>query len=432
MPRHFKSIFFVPIDVVLSAMAAVLIVLDHLMHLPFKMRRRQGKTIRVLRLIEGGEIASIYRKYGNFENYFNHLVPGATELVIGSIFFLDGNHFLLKLREDYWLAETLACKVLPCTSLMLFMWRNQYLIRRYGVDILHSNSIFLVGLAGLITARIAGIPFCASIHADYDKTSQMGGKIYPTAVRREFGKLAEKAVYKHANMILPTSGYLQKVTAAKGVSNEKMRIFYHCIKMHPYGDTYKIDIYRKFNIPENAKIVSSISRLDSLHYVDDVVTIALEVIKRNKEAIFLICGDGDGRKRSIERVENEGCGARIHFPGWVENKIVPFIRRASFANLSLYDGFGLLESCASGRPVFAYDVEWNPELIQDGITGFLIPEYDVQGLTERILYLMKRPEEASRIGNNARRFIEKNFSYEKISRDRASIYRELFYMGKDK
>jgi colanic acid/amylovoran biosynthesis glycosyltransferase len=69
----------------------------------------------------------------------------------------------------------------------------------------------------------------------------------------------------------------------------------------------------------------------------------------------------------------------------------------------------LMEALASGMPVISTYHSGIPELIEDGKSGFLTPERDVDALTEKICYLIEHNEKWQDIGNCGRKQVEEKY-----------------------
>jgi glycosyltransferase involved in cell wall biosynthesis len=83
---------------------------------------------------------------------------------------------------------------------------------------------------------------------------------------------------------------------------------------------------------------------------------------------------------------------------------------ASHPNTELL-GLALLEGMACGRPAIATNVASLPELIDDGVTGFIVPPNDPIALRERIVWLMDHPVEADLMGRAARECVLRQFTW---------------------
>jgi len=78
-----------------------------------------------------------------------------------------------------------------------------------------------------------------------------------------------------------------------------------------------------------------------------------------------------------------------------------------------------------GIPSIATNVEGNFELIKNGDNGLLVPPKSPDKLAESIIYLLDNEEIRSRIGDNARKYIVKNYDWERITDGFENLYRQL-------
>lgn len=83
------------------------------------------------------------------------------------------------------------------------------------------------------------------------------------------------------------------------------------------------------------------------------------------------------------------------------------------------------EAQACGLPMIAFKSGGVPSTLADGQTGFLVPEKEVEAMAERIAYLIDHPEMRRQMGEEARKFIEQNFSLQVISQQWADLYSRL-------
>jgi len=84
----------------------------------------------------------------------------------------------------------------------------------------------------------------------------------------------------------------------------------------------------------------------------------------------------------------------------------------------------LLEAMASGLPVVACAVGGIPDVVKDGINGFLVLPDDPEALAERIMLLVKNPELSHRMGEKGRQLVLENHHAERIGARLVELYRE--------
>jgi glycosyltransferase involved in cell wall biosynthesis len=94
---------------------------------------------------------------------------------------------------------------------------------------------------------------------------------------------------------------------------------------------------------------------------------------------------------------------------------------------SLSEGLSntLLESMAAGVPVVATDVGGNPEAVENGVTGLLVPPRDPDALARAVCLLLGNREMAAEMGNAGRERVAKRFSMDQMVRETETLYLKL-------
>jgi glycosyltransferase involved in cell wall biosynthesis len=164
---------------------------------------------------------------------------------------------------------------------------------------------------------------------------------------------------------------------------------------------------RELEIGDDAIVVAHLSNLKTLKRPLDIVSAADTASREDGRLVFLVVGDGPGRKELEQACRERGLAAKFRFPGWVDYERVPdFI---SCADIVAMPSAGeaqarvYLETQASARTLIASDIPAAREVIDDGKTGLLFRTGDVSHLAERVLEAARDPELRARIGRRARR-----------------------------
>jgi len=158
-----------------------------------------------------------------------------------------------------------------------------------------------------------------------------------------------------------------------------------------------------------------------------LITAAAEVLARVPDARFLLVGDGTERV-ALERLARElGIAERVFFLG--ERRDVSFL----LAGLDLFvlpsreEGMGivLIEAMASGVPVLATATGGIVEVVEDTVSGFLVPPGDANALAESIISVLNAPRMADEMSKNARQRVAAMFSIDTMVRRTQEIYEGL-------
>lgn len=140
-----------------------------------------------------------------------------------------------------------------------------------------------------------------------------------------------------------------------------------------------------------------------------------------------LVGDGDERPKLQKCANRLGLMDIITWHGWQKDKahlLALYQQSDVVVNPSLYEGMPnvLLEAMACGLPVVASAVPGNTSLVRSGDTGLLFPLGDGDALCAALQEIREKPELAAILGQNGRRRVEKEFSWDHVAR----CYLELF------
>jgi glycosyltransferase involved in cell wall biosynthesis len=150
--------------------------------------------------------------------------------------------------------------------------------------------------------------------------------------------------------------------------------------------------------------------LDIDKNVECVVQAAAQAMQQT-EAHLLIVGDGSQKQRLMKMCETLKIDDRVHFPGYIalQEGLPELYRLASlFVTASEIEvqSLVLLEAIASGLPIVAMRATFVPEIVHDGVNGFLVESGDINGLANAISTLLKNPKQGREMGKISRRFAE--------------------------
>jgi glycosyltransferase involved in cell wall biosynthesis len=148
----------------------------------------------------------------------------------------------------------------------------------------------------------------------------------------------------------------------------------------------------------------------------DFVRVALHVCRQRSNAHFVMVGDGELRQAAEQEIRRLGLTQSITLTGW--RRDVPEIMKCLDVFLLTSGWEGLprvyLEALSCGVPVVGTRVDGAAEVVLDGVNGFLKEPGDVEGLADRVLWLLNHPEEAKIMGSRGMSFSEKFDCYEVV------------------
>jgi sugar transferase (PEP-CTERM/EpsH1 system associated) len=178
-------------------------------------------------------------------------------------------------------------------------------------------------------------------------------------------------------------------------------------------------------------VIGTVGRLERTKnqglLIDAFVRLMVLVPERAQRLRLLVAGDGPDLAALRERAHALAIGSRVWFTGMRSD--VPAVMRSLdvFVLPSLNEGISntLLEAMASERPVVATAVGGNPELIEDGVTGFLVQRHDPDELARRIAAYVANPQLAESHGRAGRERVVTRFGLPRMLEDYRALYTRL-------
>jgi len=299
-------------------------------------------------------------------------------------------------------------------------WKFAGYLRRKRIQIVHSYG-FYSNVFSVPPACLARVPVVIASIRD------TGDHLTPKQRR------VQKVVCALADHILANSNAVRDRLVEEGYRPGKIGVVRNGIIVPAQsGDRIQGLFRRELGLPENARLIAVVSRLNPLKGIEYFLEAAALLAARFKDVFFPIVGDCDGidpvyKAALKDQVSRLGLGRRVFFTGF-RLDIGSILSDVLISVLpSLSEGLPnvLLESMAAGIPVVATKVGGNLEAVEEGVTGLLVPPRDPAALADAVGTLLGNPDLAARFGASGRRRVEVHFSLDRMVQDTQGLYLEL-------
>jgi len=196
------------------------------------------------------------------------------------------------------------------------------------------------------------------------------------------------------------------------IAPEKVKVIYNGIDLEEYDKRLTEEVYQ----PKNQEIIiGNAGRLVEQKGQKHLIELAKNLKEKGLQFKILIAGKGKLEQELKEMAIQEKVADKIVFLGFVENIKNLMQNIDIFVLTSYWEGFGyvLVEAMACQKPVIAFDLTSNPEIVEaqnnEKRTGFLAPQKDMEAITNYILKLAEDPKLRQKIGQNGRQRVEEQF-----------------------
>ena len=296
------------------------------------------------------------------------------------------------------------------------------LIKKENFTIIHTHSS-KAGFLGRVAAMLNKTPIVIhTIHgfAFHD---------YMNSFKKNIFIYLEKLSAKWTHGLVTVSNLNKKKVVDLGIAPiEKLKNIYSGIDLTLFINEKNDQFRKELNLDSNHLLLGSVGRLSNQKDPITMIEAFCIVIKRFPSAHLTLVGDGELRDEILIKINQLQLNGRVHLTG---NKNDPWKIYHSldlFIMSSIYEGLGrsITEALSCGVPVVCTSVEGVPEIVRDNETGILVPPKDPGALATGIINSLNDMDNAKKMAEEGRKFVNENFDVNKMVDDIDSLY-DTFY-----
>lgn len=236
-------------------------------------------------------------------------------------------------------------------------------------------------------------------------------------------------IYQHlfcrVDLLQPISQYWQHRLIDLGCNRKKVMVHHMGIDCEKFKYIEKNKNQNNNKASNSQYCLVSIARLVEKKGLEFSIRAVAKLIPRYPNLEYLIVGDGILRERLQLLVEQLGVGDNIKLLGWKKQQEVAAIIDGADLVLapSVHSSDGdcegipvsLMESMAKGLPVVSTYHSGIPELIEDGVSGYLVPEREVEQLAQKIESLITDPSLRNEMGQCGRQKVQTEYNIDLLN-----------------
>jgi len=291
------------------------------------------------------------------------------------------------------------------------------ILKKEKPQILHSHLFHAIFL-GRVTGRICKVPIIiSSIHSKY-----IGGFL-----RNRLLQITDRL---DDVVTIVSQRAAETIIKSKTVSANKLLVIYNGIDLNKFifqDKKAKEKVREELNFKKDAKILISVGRLFRAKGYSYLIE-AIKILKKNLNIRLLILGEGEDKRKLETQIRDFNLEKNIFLLGREEN-VSDYLNTSNiFILASLWEGLpiALLEAMACGLPAVATNVGGTSEIIEDGVSGFLVEPKNSLTLAKKIEYLLSlEPGKRREMGMEGRKIVEEKFSLGKMARNYENLYEKL-------
>lgn len=291
------------------------------------------------------------------------------------------------------------------------------------LDIVHTQTPFLLGLTGAKWARQCGVPLVSTNHTLYTEYAHYC-PIRPKSITRASLIKLMRWYYSGCDAVVVPSGPVKHIIRSYGVKTPVEVIKTGIVGVPPITTEERSRIREQFGIKDGQFLLLYVGRVAREKNLAMLLNAFKIISDEHPGARLILVGGGPALNETKQYASELQLDNKLHFLGMLDReKINPIYAAADafvFPSTTETQGIAVCEALSAGLPVVAVNAGGVPENIRNNTDGFLTND-DPAEFAERIGFLIENEDVRREMGDNAREDA-KDFSIERMVSDFESFY----------
>lgn len=242
--------------------------------------------------------------------------------------------------------------------------------------------------------------------------------------RIKFYEAMDRRFLRLCNHVVAVSLGQQEKILASGVRPEKVSVIHNAINLADIPAPPKPLLRRQLGLPGDAILVASAGRLSPEKNYGGMIDAAVIAAAANPKLYFVVFGEGFLRPKLEAKIAAAGLEGRFLLPGFRNNLQMVMHEIDIFMLPSFTEGLPnvALEAFAVRKPIVATRVGGTPEVVEDGVSGYLTKPEEHDLMAHHLIRLAASPALRRTMGDTGYEYIKSEFGFEKQTREYEKLY----------
>jgi glycosyltransferase involved in cell wall biosynthesis len=233
--------------------------------------------------------------------------------------------------------------------------------------------------------------------------------------------------YRQVTMFIAASDAIAAMLRDDGVAAPRIRTVYEGIDVERIARLEPVNVRGELWLPTDAPVVGCVGALVAHKGHRHLIEAAASVVKEVPDARFVILGEGTLRQTLQHRIEQLHLERHVFMPGFRTDAVALLRSFDLFVMPSETEGLGtsILDAMACGKAVIGTRAGGIAEVVDDGITGILVPPADPARLADAIVALLRDPDRRARMGEAGLARVREKFTVERMVAATQRVYEQV-------
>lgn len=290
-------------------------------------------------------------------------------------------------------------------------WRLSRVIKRLAPDVVHAHDPHGVAMASLALS-LGGPARAPALIASRRVDFHLKGNSF------------SRWKYRQVDCFVAASEAIRRMLVADGIPPERTATVHEGIDVDHVTAAPPVNVHAAFWLPHQAPVVGNVAALVPHKGQRHLVEAAHLVVRDVPDARFVILGEGDLREHLERQVREYHLEKHVLLPGFRTDVLGCIKGFDLFVMSSVTEGLGtsLLDAMACSKATIATATGGIPEVVEDGVTGVLVPPRDRQAMAAAIVRLLSDDGLRRRMGDAGLARVRERFTVERMIAETAALY----------
>ena len=290
-------------------------------------------------------------------------------------------------------------------------WRLGRVVKKLRPDVVHAHDPHGIAMAALALSFAGGAPapvLVASRRVDFHLK----------------GNSLSRWKYRQVDCFIAASEAIRQMLVADGIPPARTVTVHEGIDVEHAAAAERVNLHETFWLPHHAPVVGNVAALVPHKGQRYLIDAAHLVVQEVPDARFVILGEGELREHLQRQVHDHRLEKHVLLPGFRTDVLGCIKGFDLFVMSSLTEGLGtsLLDAMACGKAIVATSAGGIPEVVDDGVTGTIVPPRDPRALAAAIVALLSDERRRRAMGDAGLARVQARFTVERMVAATASVY----------
>ena len=290
-------------------------------------------------------------------------------------------------------------------------------LRRRRADVLLCHG-YKADVLGWLAGRWAGVKVIAVSRGWTSHTARV----------RLYEKFDRRVLTRMDAVVCVSQAQADKVRRA-GIRGDRIHVIRNAIDAERFGppdEVYGQRLRALFHT-RFEHIVCAVGRLSPEKGFDQLIEAARSVVQARPKTGFLLIGDGPQRTELEAQISEAGLAEHVVLAGFRSDvdRLLPHVDVVAVPSFTEGLPNVVLEAFCAGVPVVATAVGGTPEVVENGVNGYLVPAGDPASLAQHLLRILGEGDTAEGMGAKGRDYVRRHFHFARQSNEYQVLFERL-------